>query len=63
MICTMNANDEKTYGNIINVPTNLNIVQIVLPRIPHEDYLIYVFLERKFIYICMVGYVQPNISL
>jgi hypothetical protein len=31
------------HGSIVNVPTNWNIVQIVLPQIPHENYSICVF--------------------
>jgi hypothetical protein len=34
-------------GSIVNVPTNLNIIQIVLPWMSYEDYSISIFLKRK----------------
>jgi hypothetical protein len=35
------------HGNIVNVPTNLDLVQIILPRMPHNDYtiiLLYIYI-------------------
>jgi hypothetical protein len=53
------------HGNIVNVPTNLNLVQIVLFRLSCDDCSIAVFLKRKSEYksIYMLGYVPPNMMM
>jgi hypothetical protein len=53
------------HGNIVNVPTNLNIIQFVLPRMPYDDSSIFVFLKRKLEYksTYMSSYVHPNIMM
>jgi hypothetical protein len=28
------------HGSVINIPTNLNVVQFVLPWMPYDDYII-----------------------
>ncbi len=35
------------HGSIVNVPTNLDLVQIILPRSPYDDGSILVFLKIK----------------
>jgi len=45
------------HGSIVNVPTNLNIIQIVLPWMPHEvDSILFFLKENQNInlYMCMV---------
>ncbi len=34
------------HGSIVNVPTNLNLVQTVLPWLPYDDGSIVIFLKR-----------------
>jgi hypothetical protein len=38
----------KMYGNVINVPTNVNQTQSMLPRSPHDGAIIRVFFKRHF---------------
>jgi len=33
------------HGNVINVPTNVNQTQSILPHLPHDDATIGVFLK------------------
>jgi hypothetical protein len=53
------------HGNIINVSTNFNLIQNVLPWMPYDDFSISIFLKKKleykFIYIS--SYVHPNIVM
>jgi hypothetical protein len=52
-------------GSIVNVPTNLDLVQNVLPRLPHDSSTVAVYLKRKLEYksIYMSGFVRPNIVM
>jgi hypothetical protein len=52
-------------GNIVNVPTNLNLMQDILPRMSYDDFSIAMFLNRKLEYksIYMLGYIFPNIVM
>jgi hypothetical protein len=52
-------------GNIVNVPTNLNLMQNILPKMPYDDSSIAIFLKRKLEYksIYMLGYIHPNIVI
>jgi hypothetical protein len=34
------------HGSIVNVPTNVNVIQTILRGMLYEDYLIFVFLEK-----------------
>jgi len=38
------------HGNIVNVPTNLNLVQTILPWMSYDDISIVLFLKRKLEY-------------
>jgi len=53
------------HKSIVNVPTSLDLVQSVLPRLLHDDYASVIFeiekLEYKSIY--MSSYIQPNIVI
>jgi hypothetical protein len=53
------------HGSIVNVPTNLNLVQNLLLQLPYDDSLIIVFLKNKLEYkfIYMSGYVCPNMVM
>jgi hypothetical protein len=53
------------HGNIVNVPTNFNLMQKILPRMPYDDSSIAEFLKRKLEYksIYMLGYICPNIVM
>ncbi len=53
------------HGNIVNLPTNLDLIQIILPRLPYDDSSILVFLKRKLEYksICTTCYVCPKIMI
>jgi hypothetical protein len=53
------------HGSIVNVPTNLNLVQIVLFWLSCDDCSITIFLKRKSKYksIYMLGYVHPNMMM
>lgn len=59
----------KKYGwygihkSTINVPTNLNIMEIVLPWLPHDDSSIFKQIKNKNRNIYMLGYVHPNIII
>jgi hypothetical protein len=35
------------HGNIVNVPTNFNLMQNILSRMPYDDSSIVVFKKRK----------------
>jgi len=37
-------------GNIVNVPTNFNLMQNILPRMSYDDSSIAIFLKRKLKY-------------
>jgi hypothetical protein len=52
-------------GSIVNVPANLDLIQNVLPRLPHDSSIIVVYLKRKLEYksIYMSGFVRPNIVM
>ncbi len=54
-----------THGTIVNVPTNLDLVQIILFRLLYDDISIEVFLKRKLEHksIYMSGYVCLNIVI
>jgi hypothetical protein len=53
------------HGNVINVPTNLDKIQSILPCLPHDGAIICVFLkihlEYKSLY--MSGNVHPNMVM
>jgi hypothetical protein len=40
----------KIRGNIINVPTNVNITQSILPRMPNDEATIGIILKRRLEY-------------
>jgi hypothetical protein len=48
------------HGSIVNVPTNLNLIQNILPWMPYDDYSIFYFKKENininhiyiYIYIC-----------
>ncbi len=48
-------------GNIVNVPTNLNLMQNILPRMPYDDSSIAIFFNRKLEYNSI--YIHPNIVM
>jgi hypothetical protein len=52
-------------GNIVNVPTNFNLMQNILPRMSYDDFSIAIFLKKKIEYksIYMLGYIHPNIVM
>jgi hypothetical protein len=52
-------------GSIVNVPTNLDLVQNILPRLPHDSSTIIVYLKRKLEYksIYMSRFVHPNVVM
>jgi hypothetical protein len=37
----------KIHGNVVNVPTNLNLIQNVLLHMPHDDLSIVILLKRN----------------
>jgi hypothetical protein len=53
------------HESIVNVPTNLNLVQVILPRMLYDDNSISIFLLKKLDYksIYMLGYVCSNIVI
>jgi hypothetical protein len=53
------------HGSIVNVPTNLNIMQNILPRMPYDDSLIVIFFKGKLKYksIYMSSYIHLNIVM
>jgi hypothetical protein len=53
------------HGNIVNFPTNLDLVQIILPWLLYDDSSIAIFLKKKLEYksIYMLSYVHPNIMI
>lgn len=59
----------KIYGqdgmhkSIVNVPTNLNLMEIVLPWMSHDDSSIYKHIKNKNINVYMLGYAHPNIII
>ncbi len=57
------------HGSIVNVLTNLNIIQTILPCMPYEDHIIFVFfkkiIEYKSIYmfwLCLTKHSNKNIT-
>jgi len=36
------------HSNVINVPINMNQIQLILPRRPHDDVTICVFFKQHF---------------
>jgi hypothetical protein len=50
------------HGSIINVPSNINETQSILPRLPHDDLTIGILLKRRLEYKSpyMCGNVRPN---
>jgi hypothetical protein len=52
-------------GSIVNVPTNLDLIQNLLPQLPHDSSIIVVYLKRKLEYksIYMSGFVCLNIVM
>ena len=42
----------KSYGNIVNVPADVNSTSSVLSRLPHESGAVNVNLKRKLQYKC-----------
>jgi hypothetical protein len=52
-------------GSIVNVPANLDLIQNVLPHLPHDSSIIAIYLKRKLEYksIYMSGFVRPNIVM
>jgi hypothetical protein len=71
MSCIHTNIPTKGYGqygmheNIVNVLTNLDLVQSILPQLLYDDSSIAVFLKGKLLYksIYMLGYVHPNIVI
>jgi len=59
----------KIYGqygmhkSTVNVPTNFNLLEIVLSRMPHDDYSIFKQIKNKNINVYMLGYVHLNIII
>ncbi len=53
------------HENIVNVLTNLDLVQSILLQLSYDDSSIAVFLKGKLLYksIYMLGYVHPNIMI
>jgi hypothetical protein len=58
------------HGSIVNVLTNLNIIQTILPCMPYEDHIIFVFfkkiIEYKSIYmfwLCLTKHSNKNITI
>ncbi len=53
------------HGNIVNVLTNLNLVQTILLQLSYDDSSIVVVLKRKLEYksTCMSSYVHLNIMM
>jgi hypothetical protein len=47
------------HGNVINVPTNVNQTQSILPRLPHDGATICVFLKRRLEYKSL--YISKNV--
>jgi hypothetical protein len=50
------------HGSIVNIPTNLDLVQTILLWLSYDDSSITIFLKNKLQYksIYMLGYVLPN---
>jgi len=55
----------KIHGNVINVPTNVDQTQSILPHLPHDGATIGVFLKRCFEYKSpyMSRNVRPNMII
>ncbi len=53
------------HGSIVNVPTNLSIMQNILPRMWYDDYLAFIYFKRKLEYklIYMSSYICSNIVM
>jgi hypothetical protein len=53
------------HGSIVNVLVNLDLIQNVLPQLPHDSSIIVVYLKRKleFKSIYMFRFVRPNIVM
>jgi hypothetical protein len=53
------------HGSIVNVPTNLNLIQNVLPQMPYDDSSKKEIQKKVRIYksIYVFGYVHPNIVM
>jgi hypothetical protein len=52
-------------GSVVNVPSNLDLIQGVLPRLPHDSSTIAIYLKRKLEYksVYLSGFVRPNIVM
>jgi hypothetical protein len=52
----------KIQGSIINVPTNVNITQSILPRMPNDEATISIILKRRLEYesLSLSGKIGPN---
>jgi hypothetical protein len=48
------------HGNIVNVPTNVNLLQNVLSQMLNDDYSITIFFKLQYISIYILGYVFLN---
>jgi hypothetical protein len=53
------------HGSVINVPTNMNQIQSILPRLPHDGPTIDVFFKWHFEYksLYMLGNVRANMTM
>jgi len=52
------------HGSVINIPTNLNVVQLVSSWMSSADYIIAFFnFKAKYKSTCMSSYVPPNIMI
>jgi hypothetical protein len=53
------------HGNVINVPTNVDQTQSILPHLPHDGATIGVFFKQYFEYklLYMLGNVRPNMVM
>jgi hypothetical protein len=53
------------HGNVINVLTNVNQIQLILPHLPHDGAIIGVFFKRRLEYksFYMSINVHPNMVM
>jgi len=53
------------HGSVINVPTNVNQIQSILPHLPHDDTIINMFFEQHLEYKSpyMSNNIRPNMVM
>jgi len=53
------------HGNVINVPTNVDQIQSILPHLPHDDTIINMFFEQHLEYKSpyMSNNIRPNMVM